>query len=85
MFDPQASRFWQAAIQSELMGADALQACLEAIPPEKRVPEHFDRRLARQAIHAGLITLWQAQQLMAGRSTGFKINRSRSTVTSFLT
>src|SRR5262249_8431122 len=75
MVDPQASRFWQAALQSELMNADALRACAEAIPPEKRVVEHLDRRLARQAIHAGFITLWQAQQLMAGRSAGFKINR----------
>src|SRR5262249_17233767 len=56
---------------------DGLKACWDAIPPEKRVGDQvqIDRRIARQAVHAGLLTLWQAQQLLAGRSTGFKINR----------
>ena len=77
MVDPQESRFWMAALQSELIDADGLKACLEAIPPEKRVGDtlQLDRRLARQAVHAGVLTLWQAQQLLAGRSTGIKINR----------
>jgi hypothetical protein len=75
MLDPKASRFWQAAIQSGLLDAHALQACWDAIPPEKRQQEHIDRRLARQAVQAGSITLWQAQQLVAGRSMGFKIDR----------
>ncbi|MDR3632595.1 MAG: serine/threonine-protein kinase [Isosphaeraceae bacterium] len=77
MVDPQESRFWKAAFQSELIDADGLKACWDAIPPEKRVGDQLqlDRRLARQAVHAGLLTLWQAQQLLAGRSTGFKINR----------
>src|SRR4051795_9292458 len=75
MVDPKASRFWQVALQSGLIDAEALQACFEAIVPEKRVLEHLDRRLARQAVQQGRLTLWQAQQLLAGRSTGFKINR----------
>src|SRR4051794_6079678 len=75
MVDPQASRFWQAAVQSGLIDAEGLKACWEAVPPEKRVAEHVDRRLARQAVQARLITLWQAQQLLSGRSTGFKIDR----------
>jgi serine/threonine protein kinase len=75
MLDPQASRFWKGALQSELIDAEGLNACFEAIPPEKRVAEHIDRRMARQAVTRGLITLWQAQQLIAGRVTGFKVNR----------
>ena len=75
MFDPTTCRFWRAALQSGLMDADGLQKCFDALPPEKRVEGHIDRRLARQAMLLGLLTLWQAQQLMAGRSTGFKIDR----------
>ena len=76
MLDPQASRFWQAALQSDLMNAQTLSACWNAIPPEKRdAPEHLDRRLARQAVHAKALTLWQAQQLLAGRTSGFKVDR----------
>ncbi len=76
MLDPQASRFWQAALQSDLMKVQSLSACWNAIPPEKRdAPEHLDRRLARQAVHAKALTLWQAQQLLAGRTTGFKVDR----------
>ena len=44
MVDPKASRFWQAALQSGLTDAGALQACFEAIAPEKRVAEQLDRR-----------------------------------------
>jgi serine/threonine-protein kinase len=75
MLDPKACRFWQAALQSSLLDEQALLACWDAIAPEKRQPEHIDRRLARQAVQTGLLTLWQAQQLVAGRSTGFKIDR----------
>src|SRR5690349_10532632 len=75
MVDPQASRFWQAALQSGLIDAAGLQGCWDALPPEKRVLDQLERRLARQAVQAGLLTVWQAQQLLAGRSTGFKINR----------
>ena len=49
MLEPSASRFWQATLQSGLADAQALQACWDAIPPDKRAPEHIDRRLARQA------------------------------------
>src|SRR3954454_5162614 len=75
MVDPKASRFWQVALQSGLIDAEGLQACFDAIAPEKRVAEQLDRRLARQAVQQGRLTLWQAQQVLAGRSTGFKINR----------
>jgi len=76
MLDPQASRFWQAAVLSDLMDAQRLNACWNAIPPEKRdAPEHLDRRLARQAVHAKALTLWQAQQLLAGRTSGFRVDR----------
>src|SRR4051794_27997066 len=75
MVDPKASRFWQAALQSGLIDAEALRACFEAIVPEKRVADQLDRRLARQAIQQGRLSIWQAQQILAGRSSGFKINR----------
>ena len=42
---------------------------------EARVAEQLDRRLARQAVQQGRLTLWQAQQLLAGRSSGFQIDR----------
>jgi serine/threonine-protein kinase len=76
MLDPQATRFWQSTLMSGLMDARGLAACWQALPPEKRTaPEHIDRRLARQAVHAKALTLWQAQQLLAGRTTGFKVDR----------
>ena len=75
MFEPQTTRFWQAASQSGLVDAAALQACWDSIPVEKRTAEHIDRRMARAAIQNGFLTLWQGQQLLAGRSTGFLIGR----------
>ena len=76
MLDPQVSRFWQATLLSGLMDAQGLTACWEAIAPAKRdVPEHLDRRLARQAVQSKALTLWQAQQLLAGRTSGFKVDR----------
>ena len=76
MLDPKESRFWQATILSGLMDAQGLTACWNAIPPGKRDdPQHIDRRLARQAVQARALTLWQAQQLMAGRTSGFKVDR----------
>ena len=75
MLEPTACRFWQAALQSGLMDATGLQACWDTLPPDKRTPDAVDRRLARQAVQTGRLTLWQAQQLVAGRSTGFKIDR----------
>jgi serine/threonine-protein kinase len=58
------------------MDVTSLTACWDAIEPRKRdVPEHIDRRLARQAVQQKLLTFWQAQQLLAGRSTGFRVDR----------
>ncbi len=76
MLDPQVSRFWQAALLSGLMDAQGLTACWDAIAPAKREdPENLDRRLARQAVQLRALTLWQAQQLLAGRSSGYKVDR----------
>ena len=76
MLDPQVSRFWQAALLSGLMDAQGLTACWDAIVPAKRDdPENIDRRLARQAVQLKALTLWQAQQLLAGRSSGYKVDR----------
>ncbi len=76
MLDPTKTRFWKSALQSGLLDAESLAACWEAIVPEKRGDEdHADRRLARQAVQLKLLTLWQAQQLLAGRFSGFKVDR----------
>ncbi len=76
MAEPQASRFWMAAQQSGLLDVQSLTACWDAIPLEKRdAVEHLDRRLARQAVQQNLLTLWQAQQLLAGRTSGFRVDR----------
>jgi eukaryotic-like serine/threonine-protein kinase len=76
MIDPQTTRFWQVARQSSLMDEAGLTACWESIPPDKRdVAEHLERRMARQAVQTKRLTLWQAQQLLAGRTSGFKIDR----------
>src|SRR3984957_19109836 len=76
MLDPQASRFWQSTLLSGLMDVQGLTACWEAIVPAKReIAEHLDRRLARQAVQSRALTLWQAQQLLAGRTSGFKVDR----------
>ncbi len=78
MLDPRASNFWQAAIRSGLMDDERLTACWDAIDPAKRdQPEHIDRRLARQAVRSKRLTLWQAQQLLAGRTTGYMVDRYR--------
>ncbi|WP_435008926.1 protein kinase domain-containing protein [Tundrisphaera lichenicola] len=75
MLEPKASRFRQAALQSTLIDEAALDACWEQIPPEKRTPDAIDRRLARQTITSGKLTLWQAQQILAGRSNGYRIDK----------
>jgi eukaryotic-like serine/threonine-protein kinase len=76
MLDPQVSRFWQSTLLSGLMDAQGLTACWDAIAPTKREDSaHIDRRLARQAVQLKALTLWQAQQLLAGRSNGYKVDR----------
>jgi serine/threonine-protein kinase len=76
MLDPKESRFWKSTALSGLMDVQGLTACWNAIPPGKRDdPQHIDRRLARQAVQTQALTLWQAQQLIAGRITGFKVDR----------
>jgi len=65
-----------AAQQSGLLDVRSLTACWDAIPLEKRdALEHLDRRLARQAVQQNFLTLWQAQQLLAGRTSGFRVDR----------
>lgn len=76
MVSPQASMFWQLAAKSGLLDAKKLEKCWEALPPEKREQANaLDRRLARQAVVAGFLTVWQAQQLLAGRYQGLRIDR----------
>jgi serine/threonine protein kinase len=78
MFDPRESVFWQAAVRSGLLNVESLTACWDAVqPPSRDDPDHISRRLARQAVRAGLLTTWQATQLLAGRSSGYTIDRYR--------
>ena len=73
MLEPAASRFWHVALQSGLISAEDLQACWDALPVEKRTIDAIDRRVARVAVSHEKLTLWQAQQLLAGKSSGYKI------------
>ena len=75
MLGPRSSRFYGAALQSGLIDEAGLNACWDLIAPERRTPEAIDRRLARQTIATGRITLWQAQQLLAGRISGYFIDK----------
>lgn len=66
MLQPADSRFWQVALQTGLVDEDRLKTCWNEIPREKRTPDAIDRRLARRVVESGLLTRWQAQQLLAG-------------------
>lgn len=76
MVEPQATRFWHAAVQSGLVDERALDACWKRIPEEKRTPDAVDRRLARKAVEMGYMTIWQAQQLLGGvRPQGLRYDK----------
>lgn len=75
MLDPRESQFWQTAVKSGLIASAKLEECWQAIPPEKRTAEAIDRRLARHCVNSGLITMWQAQQILTGRQHGLRIDR----------
>ncbi len=75
MVEPQSSVFWQTALKSGLVNAQTLATCWESVPPDKRTGDAIDRRLARQVVNAGHLTLWQAQQLLTGRHSGLRIDR----------
>ena len=75
MVDPRSSRFWQIAIRCGLIEPAKLEECWNTIPAEKRTPDAIDRRLARQAVNSGYLTLWQAQQVLSGRQQGLRIDR----------
>src|SRR5262249_26519642 len=51
------------------------ESCWAEIPPEKRTPDAIDRRLARRVVDAGRLTIWQAQQILAGRVQGLRFDR----------
>jgi serine/threonine protein kinase len=75
MVEPRASQFWQTAVRCGLVTPAKLEGCWHEIPPEKRTADAIDRRLARQAVNSGLLTVWQAQQILAGRHGGLRIDR----------
>jgi eukaryotic-like serine/threonine-protein kinase len=76
MLDPRESDFWRASIRSGLMDVESLTACWDAIEPAKRdQPQHIDRRLAWRAVQSKVLTHWQAQQLLAGRTSGYRVDR----------
>ncbi|WP_152053412.1 serine/threonine protein kinase [Tautonia marina] len=74
--DPRTSRFWKETLRYGLLDEATLQSCWDAIPPEKREdPDAIDRRLARQAIASQHLTLWQGQQIVAGRAAALKMGK----------
>ena len=73
--DPRTSRFWQESLRHGLLDDASLRSCWDAIPEAKREPRAVDRRIARQAILAGHLTLWQAQQVLNGRGFALKIDK----------
>ncbi len=75
MVEPQASQFWKAAVRSGLLEESALMAAWDEIPADKRTDDAVDRRLARQVVNSGGLTLWQAQQILAGRWQGLRIDK----------
>lgn len=66
MLSPRETRFGQAALQTGFVDAARMEACWDEIPPDKRTPDAIDRRLARRMVETGLLTRWQAQQLLSG-------------------
>lgn len=66
MLHPQDCRFWKVALQAGLVDEARLRACWAMIPDEKRTADAIDRRLARRLVECGLMTRWQAQQLLSG-------------------
>jgi len=73
--EPGASRFWQAAIKSGLVDAPRLLAAWDQIPESKRTAEAIDRRLARRLVDSKVLTLWQAEQIFAGRGIALRLDR----------
>lgn len=74
--DPRTSRFWKETLRYGLLDEATLQSCWDAIPPEKREdPDAIDRRLARQAIASQHLTLWQGQQIVAGRAAALRMGK----------
>ena len=76
MVDPQASRFWQAALQSGLIDEAGLDACWDAIPAREadarrhRPPPGPPGGHSRACSRSG-----RPSSSSPGRSTGFKIDR----------
>ena len=76
MLEPSQLRFWKLALESGLVTEPQLRACWDRITPEKRTVDAADRRLARRAIDANLLTVWQAQQLLLGaRASSLRYDR----------
>jgi serine/threonine protein kinase len=73
--EPQNCRFWLAVTRCNLIDEETLRRFWESIPPEKRTLDGVDRRMARAAVQAGKLTIWQAQQILAGRWMGLRIGK----------
>ena len=77
MFDPRASQFWQATIRSGLMDVESLTACWDAIRAGEagRIQSTSTVGWRGRRCESKLLTFWQAQQLLAGRSSGYRVDR----------
>ena len=77
MVEHTSSLFWQRGLRSRLITASQLYECWEALTPAERAGENVDRLFARQAITAGYLTPWQAQQIQRGRISHLVIDKYR--------
>jgi len=64
--------FLALVLESRLVTADALDAALDDAPVSDRA-----KHLARHLVKKGLLTRFQAQQIMSGRSAGFFLGQYR--------
>jgi eukaryotic-like serine/threonine-protein kinase len=58
--------------QSGLVGVEELEAALDRVPPTDR-----GKGVARALVHVGLLTKFQAELLLAGRTSGFVLGQYR--------
>ncbi|WZO99145.1 serine/threonine-protein kinase [Isosphaeraceae bacterium EP7] len=73
---PRQSLFWRAAIESGLVDEASLLESWLRLDVAQRIPDDAaDRRLARQAVDDGKLTVWQVKRLLRGRSQGYHLDR----------
>jgi hypothetical protein len=73
---PRQTLFWKAAVESGLVDEASLLDSWRKLDAERRIRDDADdRRLARQAVDDGKLTVWQVRRLLRGRSQGYHLDR----------